>query len=182
MTIRQIQPPATEPVSLAEAKLFLRVEHDTDDTLISALITAARQAVEEFTGRALVTQGWELFVERPGRSLALARPPLQAVTAVEVVAADGTAVPVAEETYVVDSYSEPGRVLLRQGQCWPLMAGSLGLRVAFEAGYDDAAADVPAVYGQAMLLMVGHWYGQREAQEMPGEARVLLRPWRVIGI
>ena len=52
--------PASEPVSLAEAKLFLRVEHDDDDDLIAALIAAARVQVEAQTRRALITQTWRL--------------------------------------------------------------------------------------------------------------------------
>ena len=53
-------PPAVEPVSLAEAKLYLRLEDDftNDDDLVSSLITAGREAVEAFTARSLIVKGY----------------------------------------------------------------------------------------------------------------------------
>ena len=53
-----VTPPAEEPVSLAEAKLHLRVDIADDDALITALISAARQAAETITGRQIVTARW----------------------------------------------------------------------------------------------------------------------------
>lgn len=56
--------PAIEPITLADAKLHLRVDFDDDDDIITALIIVARQAVEEFVGRALITQTWQVFYDR----------------------------------------------------------------------------------------------------------------------
>jgi uncharacterized phiE125 gp8 family phage protein len=52
--------PAVEPVTLAEAKLFLRVEHDDDDDLIAPLVAGSRIHVESQTRRALISQIWRL--------------------------------------------------------------------------------------------------------------------------
>jgi uncharacterized phiE125 gp8 family phage protein len=59
-----LDPPASEPLSLAEAKNYLRVEHGADDALIAAMIAAARIQVESLTRRALVTQSWRIVLDR----------------------------------------------------------------------------------------------------------------------
>lgn len=51
-------PPVAEPVSLAEAKQFLRVDYADDDVLITSLITAAREFCEDWTHRAFYNQTW----------------------------------------------------------------------------------------------------------------------------
>lgn len=64
--------PLTEPVTLAEAKLHLRVDNTADDALVSALIAAARQQVETITRRAFITQSWKLVSDKfpsPGMSV-----------------------------------------------------------------------------------------------------------------
>ncbi|WP_296815413.1 head-tail connector protein [Brevundimonas sp.] len=43
----------SEPVSLAEAKLFLRIEHGAEDELILMLLEAAKEKAEAATGLSL---------------------------------------------------------------------------------------------------------------------------------
>ena len=59
----QTSPPATEPVSLAEAKAHLRVTHNDDDAYITTLIKTARQGIEAQTGLGLISQGWSVFLD-----------------------------------------------------------------------------------------------------------------------
>lgn len=58
MGLSLVTPPALEPVTLADAKLHLRESDTGQDTLITALITAARKAIEEKCRRSLITQTW----------------------------------------------------------------------------------------------------------------------------
>jgi uncharacterized phiE125 gp8 family phage protein len=55
MTSILLTGPAIEPISLAETKTFLRVEHDDEDQLITALIAGARSHIEAQTQTALIT-------------------------------------------------------------------------------------------------------------------------------
>ena len=53
--------PSSEPLTLSDTKSYLRVDHSSDDSLITSLIIASRQLVEEHTGRALITKTYINF-------------------------------------------------------------------------------------------------------------------------
>ncbi|NOZ32801.1 MAG: hypothetical protein GXP01_06965 [Alphaproteobacteria bacterium] len=63
MTSILLAGPAGEPVSLTEARAFLRVDDTGENTLISTLITAARVHVESMTRRALINQNWRVLFD-----------------------------------------------------------------------------------------------------------------------
>ncbi len=96
--------PAVEPLTLAEAKAFLRVEHDDDDGVIGALIAGARIHVEAQTRRALITQSWRLSIDTwpaDGR-LPVVPAPLQSLVAARVYDFDNTAQDVDTQAFVLD--------------------------------------------------------------------------------
>jgi uncharacterized phiE125 gp8 family phage protein len=96
--------PATEPLSLAEAKAYLRVETGDDDAVIGALIAGSRIHVEAQTRRALITQSWRISVDAwpdDGRLMILPAP-LQALTAARVYDFDNAAYALDTAAFVLD--------------------------------------------------------------------------------
>jgi len=169
MALKLKTPPASEPVTLTEAKLHCRVEVNTDDTLITALITAAREYCEGFQRRAYITQTWELWLDRWPRKgyIMIPRPPLISVDSIYYYDVDDVDVEFTD--YFWDTKNEPGWVILTYGSSWPTetLRPANGLCITFKAGYGNAAA-VPQKIKQAILLLVGHWYENREAVAITG--------------
>jgi uncharacterized phiE125 gp8 family phage protein len=166
MALKIYAAPAVEPVSLAEAKLHLKVDGTTDDAVINILIATARETVEGIARRALITQTWDLFLDEfpEGDELKIPFPPLQSTgLSVQYTNQDNVTATFAATNYAIDTYSEPGRIRLVYGAAWPgdTLYTVNGVHVRFIAGFGATAA-VPMKYKQAILLLVGHWYANRE--------------------
>jgi uncharacterized phiE125 gp8 family phage protein len=162
-----ITPPAVEPVSLDEAKLHLRVDGQEEDDLITGYLTAAREVCEDESRRAFITQTREAVLDcwPAAPWIALPRSPLQSVVSIKYTDSQGVEHTWPSSEYIVDTASSPGRVRLAYGKWWPwatLQPGT-AIRVRYVAGYGDDAADVPQKYRQAIKLLVGHYYENREA-------------------
>lgn len=160
------EPPAAEPITLAEAKGHLRVLHASEDALIERIVAAVRAHVEKVTGRALIAQGWSLFLPAFPKSgiIELPRPPLIEVTEIRYRDAAGEVQMLAESVYTFSPLGLKGWVQRRPWQAWPATAkGDLdAVEVRFTAGYGDDPADVPPDLNHAMLLLIGHLYSNRD--------------------
>jgi uncharacterized phiE125 gp8 family phage protein len=181
--------PAEEPVSLAEAKAHLKVDYSADDDYITALITAARQQAEEYTNLALIDTTYEQAFDgfpattrlNPYQSLVLWRSPLISVTSVVYTAEDGTSITEDAANYKVDTYRRPPSVSPVYGYSWQSAQDiPASVVVTFRAGYADADS-VPVAIKQALLLMIGSWYDNREdsVYNLPTQSRVMLDHYRV---
>lgn len=161
--------PAAEPVSLADAKLHLRVEtaYTADDAYITALITLAREYVELVTNRKLITQTWKYYPEGwPCRDyLSIPYGMLQSITSITYYNTDGSSATMSSSDYIVESATDPGRVVLAYGESWPseTLYPSNPIHIQFVCGYGLAGSSVPTPIIQAIKIMVADMYEQRES-------------------
>jgi uncharacterized phiE125 gp8 family phage protein len=164
MSLKIYTEPIEEPILLDEiTKRHLRVDHSEDDTLIGSYITAARKHCENFLGRALITQTWDLFMDSfPSESfIKVPLPPLQSVTTLKYKDTAGTLQTWAATNYVVDTHSEPGRISLAYGISWPSTYAEIdAVQIQFVCGY-GLSANVPLHIKQAILLKLTGLYENR---------------------
>lgn len=170
MALRVTVGATDEPLSLNDAKDHLRVSSTDEDVLVESQIRAAREWVENRTRRALPTQTFQLTADAfpRARYIELPRSPLVAATtsyspSVTYLPSTGGTATLSSTAYIVDAESEPGRIVLKDAQSWPsvTLQAANGVRVSFKAGY-GASSDVPQGLKQAMQLLVGHYYENRE--------------------
>lgn len=173
MSLQLVTPPAGEPVSLAEAKLHLRVDGGEDDLLIGSLITAARQAAETITHRQFITARWKLVMDAfAGQAVLIHKSPLISVVAVEYLDMAGLVQTMPPSHYTVDAASEPARLTPIFGQTWPPTLPQIGaVSVTFDAGYGVAGA-VPEGIKSWIKLRVGSLYAHREEMSVLTRGRI----------
>jgi uncharacterized phiE125 gp8 family phage protein len=159
------------------------------DDEIARHITAAREAVEQETSRAILTQAWDMFIEAWPTCNYIDVPfgNLQNTTGVEPIvswkATDGTETTLTAGTdYLVETNGkQKGRIVLPYGYTWPTGARypSNPIKIRFVCGWTSSAL-VPDQIKSAVLLKVQllHQKGEGEVQ-LQGAIDVLLRNQRL---
>lgn len=169
--------PASEPVTLAEAKLYLRLDGSEEDALVTSLISAARASAEHYLRKSLMTQSWSLTLESfAGNKAVLTMGPVLSITSVTTIDEAGN-----ETTLATTAYRLAGGsvVVITEGQLADRLV------VVYAAGYGDAE-DVPAPIKQGMLMHVTRLYercGEDDtATGIPAEAIALYAPYRELSV
>jgi uncharacterized phiE125 gp8 family phage protein len=156
------------PVEIGDAKAHLRVDFGADDTAIMGLIDAARDYLETITSRSFIHQQFKLIRDcwPPCGTLDLPRPPLVSVASIEYYAEDATiltTMPTTDYHVVTDDVID-GSIVLAKDVEWPdLETRPDAVQITFTAGFGATSTVLPARIKQAVLLVVGHWYANREA-------------------
>lgn len=155
---------SSEQLTVSDVKLHLRLTSDTtEDALIAALITAARDYCEKYTGRAFATQTLVAYLDNfPAEDyIELPMPPLQSVTSIKYKNSAGTETTMTVTTqYIADTDSDVGRIVLPYGVSWPSFTPYPfnPIAITYVAGYTT----LPRQLRQAMLLVIGSMYENRE--------------------
>lgn len=169
-----ILPPDSEPVTLQEAKDFIRgVTSSADDSLITSLIKAARGWVEKTTGLILFDTMLEIRMDAypPNQTIPL-RGPWLGLTSFQYTDSDGDLQNVDADSYIVESAykNTTPRIVSPYSSVWPVsIAQSDSVRVRWRAGFADrtgspteGASAVPEELLLALKLHVQAHYDRDE--------------------
>ncbi len=181
--------PAADPLSVTDAKNFLRVEHGDDDAIIASLIAAARSHVEAMTRCALIAQTWQFVFNcwpDSGR-IQLKMGPLRALIAARIYNESGVATNIDTSQFVIDK----GAGVIA-APCWslPLPGRAVaGIELDVELGFGANAGDVPPTLLQAIRMLVAHWYENRglvaigqSIPMMPASVNAMISSHRVLSL
>jgi len=186
-----ITQPSLEPITTAEAKIFLKVDDSTEDALIATLIKAARLSAEKYMRRSLIKTVWELSLDDfPGTNkdwtIEVYPAPVSKINSVKYYDADDALQTLASTEYLCDYISEPCRITLAIDKSWPSISGRANsVIINYDAGYGTAASAVPELIIAGIYLTLGHLYENRQdvtkekMNEIPNGARSLFDMYRV---
>ena len=177
MALTVVTAPTIRPTDLTEIKQHLRIDAVDEDDLLMAYIEAATDYCQDLQNRAYMDQTWDLTLERfpVGDIISIPLPPLQSVTSITYLGTGGTTNTLTASTYLVDTTSEPGSVSLAYQEVWPTidLQPVNGVVVRFVAGYGSTMSVIPTMAKQAIKLMTGHMYENRENTATGSRGRAL---------
>jgi uncharacterized phiE125 gp8 family phage protein len=175
--------PQLEPVSLVEAKGWLRVEGSDEDSLIQALIIAARLTVESEIGLVLLAQNWRIIGDQwpPSETLPVRIGRVISVAGGRVFPAAGAPqlLAAAEFEIVKGQEHDSIRPLLRPA---PGRRRG-GIEIDVRLGFGEFASQVPEPLRLAVRQLVAYWFENRGdaaivERGLPGQVRTMLKPFR----
>lgn len=164
MSLKIVTPPAVEPISLTEAKMHLRLavtdvdaaDYTAEDAAITRVITQAREYVEHQGLHSLITQTWDFYLDAfPDQNIIrLPLPPLQSVTSISYIDADG-----ADAVFTdFEVLTHSGKIKKTYGVAWPAIYPESEIVIRFVCGFGTDGEDVPARLRGAMFLLINHWH------------------------
>jgi len=171
--------PAEEPITLDEAKEQLHILHDDEDGFIHSLMIAARIHCEQVARRSFVTRTYTAMLDCwPYMTrFEVPYPPLLGVTSIKYTDNAGNQATYAASNYLVDTHSQPGRIVIKASASYPsvTLQEVNAVEIAYTAGYGESL-HVPATYKAAVKLMLAHLYENREAVTVAQGISVMTTP------
>lgn len=167
--------PGEAPVSLNEARGWLRLGPTVDDAVVAQLVRAATNLCEAFIGQRLIIRAAEEFLPLRRGRVRLAARPVVAIDAVTLVRRDGGEAPLAPGDYRTESAGDGSLCLTPHDP-----GDAAALRVAYRAGLATGANDVPEAIRQGIIRMTQHLHDARDGEggAPPAAIAALWQPWR----
>lgn len=173
--------PVQEPLEVDDAKQWAVAHQNDDNVTFDALIRGAREAAQNYLGRAFFTQTWKLQLEYFADVVWLPMAaPLASVTSVTYYDSDGVSQTLSTSYYTVDTVSEPGRIVRAPNQTWPSVQSDrlMPVTITYVCGVTDVA-NIPEMVKQGMRYFISGMDADRlKAQDAIAAAHAC---WDCIG-
>ena len=170
----------TELITTAQAKAHLRVDISDDDDLIAGLVSAARQHVEIHTGRSFAQHTYRADIANFHDVMVLPWRPVQSITSIQYYNTDSPQALTTLSSTVYSLYAD--RVVRDYGEDWPTSWAIRpdAVQITYATGYltnaSPQAETFPEAIRQAMYLIIGDLYENREAQFTVGFNQISPNP------
>jgi uncharacterized phiE125 gp8 family phage protein len=161
--------PATEPITLVEAKAHLRVDFSDEDDYIDTLIVSARRYCEAYCNRVFITQTWRQNEDKWSNPIQLKVNPVISVTSLKYIDANESQQTITDNAnnYQKDLNSDVAKIYDGLVNTFPAIGDSINpIEIITVCGY-GAAADVPDDIKHAIKFMVSYFYENREGVNVP---------------
>jgi uncharacterized phiE125 gp8 family phage protein len=158
-----IEPPISEPITLSEIKLWLKIEDSetADDNVLQSLMKWARQYVEAYTKRALYTQTWELVSNYAFSPVNFPLGMLQSVSSVKIIK-DNESETIEDANKYTVTLGDSGKLFLKNGNTWASGGrGSDSFKIKFVCGWSNIV-DIPEMFKIVIKQLVAYKYENRE--------------------
>ena len=164
--------PASEPVTLTQVKANLKIDYSTDDTLLTALITAAQNQIEQYTGVSIADRTVSLIAKIDGfNDFELPYGPVQSITSItQLSILGGTNTALAAGDYSVYGASGEFVNINTKG------AGDK-YAIVYEAGYTVT----PTALLESIIHQIAYLYEHRGDEDIQGyssTALMMAKPYR----
>lgn len=155
-----------EPVTLDEVKEQVKPAGSFDDGLLNRLIRAARAHVEKYCGTPLASRTVAVKCDSFADFAVFPVVPLFEISSISYVDSAGDAQTLGSDWYEGRADGLEASIALNSGYGWPTIRPGSRITVSAVVGYDEMPDDVV----HALLLLVGHWYENRENGSNPPDS------------
>ena len=159
--------PAAVPITIAEAKRHMRVEHSDDDVVIGDLINVAMAYIDAtgMLGKGIITQTWSECFGPHISSVRLSLGPVQSVAAIQYYDVNNALQTDTLTNYYVIGTKGYVTIYPKSGNTWPVVFNREdAIKINYVIGYGDTAASVPDTVRHAIKMLVAHYYENRESE------------------